>query len=161
MITSAERELLVEIEQFLYREAWLLEQGKFDEWLALMTDDVTYYIPNRAEASAIADDAMIAYDDLRALKLHVARMYDKRNPALNPPARVKYFVTNVAVVERSGEETTVRSSVLLYIVRESDVRHHPISCEYRLRSGADGWKIAYKKVYLLENDRPLRPLPLI
>lgn len=158
---SAVRELLVEIEQFLYHEAWLLEQGKYEEWLALMADDVTYYIPNRQEASAVADDAMIAYDDRNALKLHVARMYDKRNPALSPPARVKYFVTNIAVVDRAAGETTVRSSVLLYIVRGSELRHHPISCEYRLRSGDEGWKIAYKKVYLLENDRPLRPLPLI
>lgn len=157
---ASERDLLIDVEQFLYREAWLLEQGKYDEWLALLTDDVTYYIPNRQEASSIGEDASIAYDDMAAMKLHVARMYDPRNPALHPPARVKYFVTNVAIVERA-EDLIVRSSVLLYLTRESDVRHHPISCEYRLRPVDGGWKIAHKKVYLLENNRGLRPLPLI
>lgn len=153
-------ELLIEIEQFLYREAWLLEQRMYDEWLALMTDDLTYYLPNAQEASTIGDDAMIAYDDIKALKFRVARMYDPRNPALQPAPRVKYFVTNVAIVERSAE-LLVRSSVLLYLVRERGVRHHPISCEYRLRPVEGSWKIASKKVYLLENDRPLQPLPLI
>jgi 3-phenylpropionate/cinnamic acid dioxygenase small subunit len=155
-----EREMLLEIEQFLYHEAWLLEQRMFNEWLDLVTDDVRYSMPNRSTGSPRGEQASLADDDLPALRMKVARMYDPLNPALQPAARTKYFVTNVAVVERA-EDLSVRSSVLLYVVRENGVRHHPISCEYRLRAVDGGWKIAFKQVSLVENGRPLSLLPLI
>ena len=49
-------ELRSEIEQLLYHEAWLLDQGRLDEWLGLYTDDATYWIPleaNQAEAGCL------------------------------------------------------------------------------------------------------------
>src|SRR5215470_8214387 len=48
MRAAADVELYSEIEQFLYHEAWLLDQGRLDEWLALYTDDATYWIPLEA-----------------------------------------------------------------------------------------------------------------
>lgn len=152
--------LVPEIEQFLYREASLLERGEFAAWLELATDDIVYYLPNNREDAELRTDAAIARDDHKALRMRVDRLYDPLNPALQPAPRTKYFVTNV-MAEQVGDEVHVRSSVLLYIVREGRVRHHPISCEYRLRPLEGSWKIAYKKVYLLENAQPLRPLPII
>jgi 3-phenylpropionate/cinnamic acid dioxygenase small subunit len=160
MTGTAARDRQREIEQFLYHEAWLLEQRRFDEWLELLTDDVVYYLPNHQEMSRIEDDAMIAYDDYQAMRMRVARLGDLLNPARQPAPRTKYFVTNVALLAEDAD-VEVRSSVLLYIVRDRSVRHHPISCEYRLRPTASGLKIAYKKVYLLENGTPLATLPLI
>ena len=34
-----------EIEDFLFREADLLDSWKLDDWLGLMTDDAAYYVP--------------------------------------------------------------------------------------------------------------------
>jgi 3-phenylpropionate/cinnamic acid dioxygenase small subunit len=157
----ADREQTAEIEQFLYQEAWLLEERRFADWLALMTDDVVYYLPNRREDGDVADDALIARDGMAALRMRIDRLHDPLNPALQPPPRTKYFVTNVAIVERRDDELQVRSSVLLYIVRDRTVRHHPISCRYRLRSVEGAWRIAFKRVYLLENSQALRVLPVI
>ena len=159
-MSTAERSRHLEIEQLLYHEALLLEQRRYEDWLALMTDDIVYYMPNGQEESDVDVDAMITRDDMPALKFRVARMYDPLNPALQPPPRTKYFVTNIMVDERA-DDVHVRSSLLLYIVHGSDVRHHPISCEYRLRHVEGEWKIAYKKVYMVENYRPLRQLPII
>ena len=33
------------IEQFLYREAYLLDHNRLEEWFALFTTDATYWIP--------------------------------------------------------------------------------------------------------------------
>ena len=92
--------------------------------------------------------------------MRIDRMNDPLNPALQPPPRTKYFVTNVTLVERATD-VHVRSSILLYIVRDRTVRHHPISCDYRLRDDRGSWRIAYKRVYLLENAQALRTLPII
>jgi 3-phenylpropionate/cinnamic acid dioxygenase small subunit len=36
-----------EIEDFLYREADLLDERRYDEWLALLAEDVRYWMPMR------------------------------------------------------------------------------------------------------------------
>ena len=41
-------DVLREVEQFLYREARLLDERRFHEWLALFTDDVHYWMGARA-----------------------------------------------------------------------------------------------------------------
>jgi 3-phenylpropionate/cinnamic acid dioxygenase small subunit len=156
-----DRGITAEIEQFLYHEAWLLEERRFTDWLALMTDDIVYHLPNRREDGELADDAVIARDGMPALRMRIDRLDDPLNPALQPPPRTKYFVSNVAIVDLHGDELDVRSSILLYIVRDRAVRHHPISCRYRLRKIAGEWRIAAKRVYLLENAQALRVLPVI
>ena len=45
-------ELYYEIEQFLLDEADLLDERRFEEWLELMTDDVHYWMPTRANRLA-------------------------------------------------------------------------------------------------------------
>jgi 3-phenylpropionate/cinnamic acid dioxygenase small subunit len=159
-MSTMDRTVTNEIEQFLYHEAWLLEQRRYQDWLALMTDDIVYFLPNEHEASDGGTGAVIARDGMAQLKMRIDRMNDPLNPALQPPPRTKYFVTNVTLVERAGD-VHVRSSVLLYIVRDRTVRHHPISCDYRLREDRGSWRIAYKRVYLLENAQALRTLPII
>ena len=37
-----DRDLAFEIEQFLYREARLLDAERYDEWLAMMAPDIHY-----------------------------------------------------------------------------------------------------------------------
>lgn len=150
-----------EIEQFLFHEAWLLERRHFDEWLNLLTEDMVYWIPNNDEDGDISDDAVIVYENLTALKARATRSLDPSNPTQMPPPRTKYFITNVTIAEESADFVRVRSSVLLYVSRESGLEAHPISCEHRLRSTSDGLRIAFKKVYLISNNRPLSPLPLI
>ncbi|HJZ18253.1 MAG TPA: aromatic-ring-hydroxylating dioxygenase subunit beta, partial [Stellaceae bacterium] len=41
-------ELIREVEQFLYREARLLDERRFHEWLALFADDVRYWMVTRS-----------------------------------------------------------------------------------------------------------------
>ena len=48
-------DLIREVEQFLYREARLLDERRFHEWLTLFTDDVRYWMP--AAATAIRNRA--------------------------------------------------------------------------------------------------------
>ena len=41
-------DVIREVEQFLYREARLLDSRRFHEWLELFTDDVRYWMANRS-----------------------------------------------------------------------------------------------------------------
>ena len=150
-----------EIEQFLYHEAWLLEQRRFEEWLTLLTEDIVYWIPNVGESGDLSDDAVIVRENFAALKARAIRSLDPSNPTQMPPPRTKYFITNVAIIEESADLLQVRSSLLLHILRRSALEAHPMSCEHRLRRAREGLRIAFKKIYLISNNQPLSPLPLI
>lgn len=151
-----------EIEQFLYGEAALLEQGSFEDWLGLLTDDIEYWIPNRIDNGNRNEQAMISFEDRTALRARAVRMTHPRNPTQMPPPRTKYFITNVMVGEFAGDELAVTASVLLtVVVPRREMAQHPITSEYRLRRVEGDWKICKKKVYLIANDQPLPQLPLI
>jgi len=153
--------LQFEIEQFLYREAALLEARRFEDWLALLTEDILYLVPNRREDGAIAEDSVILRADLPALQAFVKRLTHPLSPPQRPLPRALHVVSNVLVGEPDGAELAVRAAVVVHVgAVDREPVQFPAACEYRLRRAAQDWKIARKTVSLLANNRPLGPLPL-
>ena len=52
-----------EIERFLYDEAFLLDERRFDEWLALFTDDARYRMPTRRAVAKAAVNARVSIEE--------------------------------------------------------------------------------------------------
>ena len=106
-----------EVEQFLYREARLLDERRFHEWLELLTDDVRYWMgsrtnryPKRSKAIAILNPDRYVEDDLgkedelaildetkQTLSQRVARLDTGMAWAEDPPSRSRHLITNVEV----------------------------------------------------------------
>src|SRR5499425_3218868 len=99
MSAATEIELRSEIEQFLYREAWLLDHGRLDEWLALFTDDATYWIPLQANQADPLTTSSIVYDDRRLLEVRVRQFQHPRAHARVPAPRTVHQVGNVQVLD--------------------------------------------------------------
>ena len=159
---NSDSALQQQVEQFLYHEAALLEQRDFEGWLELLTDDVEYWIPNRAQESDRADDAVISYEDRTALRARAIRMNHPMNPTQMPAPRTKYFISNVMPGGREESELDVVSSLLLVVtVPGRPLMQHPITVRHRLREVEGGWRVCRKQVYLITNDQPLYQLPLI
>jgi len=59
-------------EQFFMHEARLLDDGRFDEWLALFTEDAWYWIPTEPEQQSPFDTVSLVYDDRRLLETPAA-----------------------------------------------------------------------------------------
>lgn len=57
--------LIREIEQFLYREARLLDDRQFQEWLDLLTDDIRYWMPVRSNRYPVISKAISILDGSR------------------------------------------------------------------------------------------------
>jgi len=106
-----------EVEQFLYREARLLDERRFHVWLELLTDDVHYWMaartnryPRRSKAIAILDPARYVEDDMTkedelaifdetkaTLSGRVARLDTGMAWAEDPPSRTRHLITNIEV----------------------------------------------------------------
>lgn len=120
-----------EVERFLYREARLLDERRYREWLKLFTKDLRYWMPVRSnrlsegphETWAIEKELTgeheVAYfdDDLELLRRRIKRFESGMAWAENPPSRTRHLVTNVDVQVEVGsnvEEYLVRSYCLVY-----------------------------------------------
>ncbi len=160
---------LLEAERFLFAEARLLDERRFDEWEALFADDAVYWVPidpGRDPSHAVA----IIYDDRKRLHERVYRL--TQTPVLdqNPASRTIRFVSNVEVVDGEGRgEAVVHCRQLIAEMRPggpgqqglSAPRLFPATCEYRLRRVDEVLKIVLKKVVLLTSDEPQYNLSFI
>jgi p-cumate 2,3-dioxygenase beta subunit len=93
--------VLCGLEQFLYREAALLDEWRLDEWLALMHPDVVYRVP--ADDTADGDPhatLQVIHDDHQLLAGRVVRLKSKHAHAESPKSRTRRMVTNVRAEQR-------------------------------------------------------------
>ncbi len=134
-----DEKLLREVEQFLYREARLLDSRRFREWLELFTDDIRYWMasrtnryPKHSKAISILDPARYVEDDITAedelaildedkgtLKARVDRLDTGMAWAEDPPSRTRHMIANIEV--EAGRERR-RDQGLLELYRLSQPR---------------------------------------
>lgn len=168
-----EEEVMREIEQFLYREARLLDDRQFHQWLDLFTDDIRYWIPLRSnrypaisKAISIRDGSRYEEEDLSkenelaimdetkdSLERRIARLDTGMAWAEDPPSRTRHFISNIEVHPgEQASELKVYSNFIMYRNRaEREQDFYVGSREDILRRVEGGWKIAYRKVILDQN----------
>jgi 3-phenylpropionate/cinnamic acid dioxygenase small subunit len=162
-----------EIEQLLYREARLLDERRFDDWLALLTDDVRYWMagrsnryPRHSKAIAILDAARYVADDMarddelaildedkQSLTGRVRRLDTGMAWAEDPPSRTRHLITNIEVAPGPAlSEILVYSNFIAYRSRgETEQDFYVGARRDRLRCIDGEWKIAERKVTLDQN----------
>lgn len=122
-------ELKHQAEEFLYEEAELLDQRRFNEWLDLFTDDLVYFMPIRRnvkfgehetrENTREGEDISWFEEDKATLSKRVAQIETGVHWAEEPLSRVCHMVSNVQLVEtrptvEDASELVVRSRFLIY-----------------------------------------------
>lgn len=111
-----------ELEQFLYFEARLLDERRFDEWLKLLADDIKYWMPTRYNRLLREQDREMATqfeianfdEDKHSMAQRVFRLATGMAWAEDPPSRTRHLVNNVWVQLIDGDEYEVQSAFLTY-----------------------------------------------
>ena len=154
-------ELQHEIEQFLFTESRLLDDGAYREWLDLFADDAVYWMPareTRAERSdglGKAGDLALFEDDKAFLEQRIERIESGLAHAEEPPSRTRHFVSNVEVSACDDGRLDVRSNILVYQSRlERTESTYVGRREDTLCPVGGGWKIARRMIAL---DQTLLP----
>ena len=98
---------------FLYREARLLDDRQWDEWLTCYASDVTYWMPAWDDDDQITEDpqsqiSLIFYPNRDGLEDRVFRIKTERSGASTPEPRTSHNISNVEVIERRGDLVDVR-----------------------------------------------------
>ena len=166
-------EVIRAVEQFLYREARLLDERRFHDWLDLFTDDLRYWMPVRTSRYPKRSRAIVILDEERyveaelaqegelalldetkqSLSMRIARLDTGMAWAEDPPSRTRHLITNIEVEAGDTDaELTVYSNFLVYRTRgETEQDFFVGQREDILRSVAGAWKIARRKIVLDQN----------
>ena len=154
-------------EQFLLREARLLDDGKFDEWLALFTPEAWYWVPSEPDQADPAETVSLIYDDRRLLETRVRRLASPRMYSQEPRSRTSRIVANVTIEEavplptlprtrgREGWGCIVRSKFMMIEYRREQQRLFGGTMLHRLVQTEGRIMIAWKRVDLVNCDAPL------
>ncbi|HXJ50809.1 MAG TPA: aromatic-ring-hydroxylating dioxygenase subunit beta [Burkholderiales bacterium] len=142
-------------EQFLYHEARLLDTQRYEEWLGLFTDDATYWVPLEQNQKDPFETSSIIHDDRTLLELRVRQARHPRAHARQPLARTVHQVGNVTVSEENGGEITVDSTLHLTEFRNEKQRLYGALVQHRLRRAGEGFRIARKRVELVNSEGEL------
>src|SRR5437660_11028669 len=102
------------IEDFLYDEARLLDEGEFEGWLSLFSDDALYWIPARWGDIDPTCELSLVYDDRKHLEERVWRLTTSRGPRQDPTPRTVRIIANVHVQGVADGSGTVRSSSVVF-----------------------------------------------
>ncbi|MFP6806763.1 MAG: 3-phenylpropionate/cinnamic acid dioxygenase subunit beta [Pseudomonadales bacterium] len=149
--------LQYEVEQFLYHEASLLDDRKYDDWLALLAEDIHYWMPVRRtmmmrdiDKEFTALGAMAFFDDDKEfLKLRVIKMAAGNAWSEDPPSRTRHFVTNTRILAVEGDNITTESNFHLYRARLDDDEDSWIGRRKDIiRRVEDGFELALRHIFL-------------
>lgn len=155
-----------EITDFLYREAELLDQRRYQEWLALLADDIRYWMPMRRNVKYGEDEreftranSDIAWFDegKDTLARRVKQIETGIHWAEEPRSRLSHLVTNVQVQDAEpsladAQEVSVSCRFLIYrnrVETETDILVG--KREDSLRRNGAGWLVAGRKIILDQN----------
>ena len=147
-----------EVQEFLYREAELLDERRYEDWLDLFTDDAHYFMPMRRnvphdeserEFTRAGADVNWFDEGKDTLSRRVAQIRTGIHWAEEPVSRICHMVSNVQVLHASETEVGVKSRFLIYrnrVETETDVLVG--KREDLLRRVDGGFKIARRKIVL-------------
>jgi len=142
-------------EQFLLQEARLLDEGKFDDWLALFAPDGWYWVPSEPGQPDPLETVSLIYDDRQLLETRVRRLASPRMYSQEPRSRTSRIVTNVTIEEAGKDTCTVRSKFVMIEYRREQQRLFGGTLLHRLVQADGRITIAWKRVDLVNCDAPL------
>ena len=142
-------------EEFLLYEARLLDEAKFDDWLALFTPDAQYWVPSEPNQQSPHDTVSLMYDDRRLLETRVRRLASPRIYSQEPRSRTSRIVANVTLEESGSDYALVRSKFIMVEFRRNEQRLFGGTCFHRLVRHEGAPRIRLKRIDLLNCDAPL------
>jgi len=148
-------------EQFLYHEARLLDTQRYEDWLALFTDDATYWVPLEQGQKDPYETSSIIHDDRTLLELRVKQLRHPRAHARQPLARTVHQVANVVELARANGELRIGSTLTVVEFRHEKQRLYGALVEHRLRPSGDTFRIAHKRVDLVNSEAELDGIAIL
>ncbi len=167
-LDAALRRLLLreEVEAFLHHEADLLDARRFEDWLALFSEDVRIFMPlsqnvaihdDRAARTAEGIDSAWMDEGIETLRQRVAQLATNVHWAEEPASRTTHMISNLQLTDIRPAighvmEVDIRCRFLVHRNRNQDETTTLIGKRNdQLRRDGDDWRIARREIQLDQN----------
>lgn len=160
---------------FYFREARLLDERLYQQWLALLSPNIEYTVParhipqldndkreteaflNRTQEFSVELDPPLRDEKQLHLMIRVMRSLKMMAWTENPPARTRRHVSNIEGIAEDDHTITTYSNTLLYYSRHEHTQHlYSYQRRDVLEKNADDFKILKREVLL---DAVVMPAP--
>jgi p-cumate 2,3-dioxygenase beta subunit len=151
MTVAAQRVVTrAEVEDFLYREAALLDEWRLNEWEALLTDDACYYVPPNDKLDGDHRSTLfIVADDRERIRQRIIRINDPNCHAEFPKSRTRRMISNVRIESVEGDLVTVAANFVCYRFRRFErIREYVGGYRYVLKRVPEGFRIKERRVLI-------------
>jgi|SRR5579863_2583947 len=146
-----------EFRRLLEREARLLDQLRYEDWLAMYAAECIYWVPSTPRAGDPRREISVMFDDRRRLEDRVYRLRTGFAWSQAPASRTVRLITNVEAFTTARDDTRMlRANFLISEFWGDETRLLTGWAGYRVRSAGDGWKIVAKQVNLIDCDQCIR-----
>ncbi|PTQ75225.1 benzoate 1,2-dioxygenase small subunit [Celeribacter persicus] len=147
---------LEQIAAFLYREARLLDDREWDEWLECYAPEATFWMPTWDDDDQLVEDpqsqvSLIYYPNRQGLEDRVFRIKTERSGATMPEPRTCHMITNIEIVERREQDLDLRFNWHTLSHRYQTTMSFFGTSFYTLDLSGDAPKITAKKVVLKDD----------
>jgi len=140
----------VEVEDFLYHEAALLDDWKLAEWEALLTDDAAYYVPpNDQPEGDHRHTLFLVADDRERIRQRIIRVLDPNCHAEFPRSRTRRMISNVRITGVDGDLVSVAANFVCYRYRRFErIREYVGTYRYILKRAGGSFQIKERRVLI-------------
>ena len=102
-----------QVQAFLFREARLLDDNQFEEWLECYAPDAEYWVPSWDDDNTLTSNpqneiSLIYYPTRSGLEDRIFRIKTERSAASMPEPRTGHNLSNIEIVSQDGDLVTVR-----------------------------------------------------
>ena len=146
---SVERVTRADVEEFLYREAALLDEWRLEDWLDLFTLDCVYEVPapDRPD-EAIEGSFALIHDRRPLLEQRVLRLNKPTAHAEFPHSRTRRLISNVRILARTDHEVSVSANFAVFRIHHGVEVTYVGRYDYLLVATAEGLRIQRRKATL-------------
>ena len=143
-------------QDFLAREAKLLDERRLDEWFETLDDDIIYFVPIREARLDYADEFAVGgyriRDNKALIDIRIKRQHSGHAWAETPPSRTTRVVGSMIVEVLADDRIAVESAMLLYRQRGHDAPGEviPVRRQDELRITPEGVKLAKRTAHIAE-----------
>jgi benzoate/toluate 1,2-dioxygenase beta subunit len=152
------------VEAFVYREAQFADESRYDEWEALLTDDMKYWVPAGGENPNPDRDVSIINDNRSRLATRLRQLRTGTRHSQAPKSVMRRMISNLVAEKLEGDEYKIEANFVVYeyqVQSTNQVNTWPGRVEYRLRRVDGALRMALKKVMLIHAAGPLPTLAFL
>ena len=148
--------------RFIYREARLLDEKRFDEWYELFTEDAYYWVPLSAGQKDPLGHNSLAYEDKLLLKLRIERLKLPTAYSQKPASRCLHVMQmpEVEKADAAKGEYLTRTPFLYTETRGDESQRYAATALHTLVRAGEGLRIKLKRVDILNADAMLPSIQL-